>query len=148
MNTIIIKIGNLWHDAKLKNNRKAQSTSKKQNKRQSKINWHTNNHQTPFWRKEHRLGRPPITITKNGNVLTVVISITPTKQRISYFKKFAKNVKEKTPSTDLYFYKKSPDKGLEPLTTRLKVWRSTDWASRADTAWSFLSIIKIKSVEK
>ena len=24
-----------------------------------------------------------------------------------------------------------PDKGIEPLATRLKVWRSTDWASRA-----------------
>ena len=29
--------------------------------------------------------------------------------------------------------KKSPDKGLEPLTTRLRVLRSTNWASRAAT---------------
>ena len=37
--------------------------------------------------------------------------------------------------------KKSPDMGLEPMTLRLKVWCSTDWANRA--AHNSLALMKM-----
>ena len=36
----------------------------------------------------------------------------------------------------------APDKGLEPLTLRLKVWCSTDWANRA-TLTKYLEFLNI-----
>ena len=50
---------------------------------------------------------------------------------LSFSFSYSTNVYPRTQVTFLWIQKCKPDKGLEPLTLRLKVWCSTDWASRA-----------------
>ena len=50
---------------------------------------------------------------------------------LSFSFSYLTNVYPRTQVTFLWIQKCKPDKGLEPLTLRLKVWCSTDWANRA-----------------